>query len=120
MRKLPINDFFILSSDKVLLFRGDDAQRVLLACFGLCVNDICADIHVDSTLRQRAWLEDTKHHKNTFRTGSNKIGIPKASHMLAENWNIRDFTSDSNNGANTCFFFVKYTFVSQQSNFLGF
>lgn len=60
---LPIDDLFILSSDEVLLVRGDDAQRVLLACLGLSINDVCTEVHVHSTLRQRAWLQE-KHDKH--------------------------------------------------------
>lgn len=37
---LPIDDLFILSSDEILLVRGNDAQGVLLACLGLGVYDV--------------------------------------------------------------------------------
>lgn len=52
----PIDDLFILSSDEVLLLWGDDAQRVLLARLGLCVYDVCTQVHVHRALRQCAWL----------------------------------------------------------------
>lgn len=61
IRVLPINDLFILSSDKVLLVWGDDAQGVLLASLGLSVNDVRAQVHVHRALRQRAWLRETRH-----------------------------------------------------------
>lgn len=47
---LPIDDFFTLSPDEVLLLRGDDAQRVLLACPGFTIDDIGALVHIDRTL----------------------------------------------------------------------
>lgn len=58
---LPVNDFFIFPSDEVLLVWGDDAQGVLLARFGLCVYDVCTQVHVHGALRQRARLEETQH-----------------------------------------------------------
>lgn len=58
---LPVNDLFILPSDEVLLVWGDDAQRVLLARFGLRVYDVCTQVHVHRALRQRARLQETQH-----------------------------------------------------------
>lgn len=57
---LPIDDLFILSSDKVLLVWSDDAQGVLLASLGLCVYDIRTQVHVHRALRKCAWLEETQ------------------------------------------------------------
>lgn len=59
----PIDDLLVLSSDEVLLLRGDDAQGVLLARLGLGVDDVCAQVHVHRALRQRAGLKgDTTQH----------------------------------------------------------
>ena len=56
---LPVDDLFTLSSDEILLFGGDDAQRVLLTRFGLGIDDVSTEVHVHRALRERAWLEDT-------------------------------------------------------------
>lgn len=47
---LPVDDFFTLSSYEMLFLRGQDAQRVLLACPGLSIDDIRALVHIDCTL----------------------------------------------------------------------
>lgn len=50
----PIDDFFTLSPDEVLLVGCDDAQGVLLTRPGLSVDDIRALVHIDRTLGQSA------------------------------------------------------------------
>lgn len=47
---LPVDNFFTLSPYEVLFLRGQDAQRVLLTCPGLSVDDIGALVHIDCTL----------------------------------------------------------------------
>lgn len=47
---LPVDDFFTLSPYEMLSLRGQDAQRVLLACPGLSIDDIRALVHIDCTL----------------------------------------------------------------------
>lgn len=50
----PIDDFFTLGPYEVLLLRGQDAQRVLLTCPGLAVDDVRTLVHIDCTLGKRA------------------------------------------------------------------
>lgn len=50
-------DLFVLPSYKVLLFRSDDTESVLLARLGLCVNDVSTQVHIYRALGQRARLE---------------------------------------------------------------
>lgn len=47
---LPINNFFTLCPYEMLFFRGQDAQRVFLACPGLSIDDIRALVHVNCSL----------------------------------------------------------------------
>lgn len=61
--QIPIDDLFIVSSDVVLLLRGDDAQRVLLSSPGFSVYYVCAEVHVDSSLWQCAWLQKDQMRK---------------------------------------------------------
>lgn len=55
--RLPIDDLFVLPSYKVLLFRSDDTESVLLARLGLCVNDVSTQVHIYRALGQRARLD---------------------------------------------------------------
>lgn len=50
----PIDDFFTLGPYEVLLLRCQDAQRVLLTCPGLAVDDVRTLVHIDCTLGKRA------------------------------------------------------------------
>lgn len=56
---LPVDNFFTLSPYEVLFIGGQDAQRVLLTCPGLSIDDVRALVHIDCTLGQGAGLEDT-------------------------------------------------------------
>lgn len=70
---LPIDDFFTLGPYEVLLLRGQDAQRVLLTCPGLAVDDVRTLVHIDCTLGKRAGL---KRHRE-------KVGSGKLTDVLA-------------------------------------
>lgn len=47
---LPIDDFFTFRPYKIFSLRGEDAQRILLTCPGLTIDDIRALVHIDCTL----------------------------------------------------------------------
>lgn len=57
----PINDVFIVTTDEYFLLWGDDAEGVLLARPGLCIEDVCAHVHVHRPLWQSAGLQENQN-----------------------------------------------------------
>lgn len=76
---LPIDDFFTLGPYEVLLLRGQDAQRVLLTCPGLAVDDVRTLVHIDCTLGKRAGL---KKHREKVVSGKVNRRACKSLHMV--------------------------------------
>lgn len=69
----PTDDLLGLCPDEVLLVRGQDAQRELLACAALPVHHICALVHVDGALRESCGLQEGRQgHSEAISKGTAK------------------------------------------------
>lgn len=69
----PADDLLVVTADEDLLLRREDADSVFLACPGLSVADLRAQVHVEGALRQRAGLR-TNHSAAKF-TGANSMRV---------------------------------------------